>query len=105
MTDQRQSPGRDHSAIFSEIGLARISCTDIVLTPLMPLCPRVTVLPFRLGPTHSQPRREVQSTIQRPTPVQTPIPPMPPSTQSNRASIPVEYRPQVRSLEEEELST
>jgi len=49
---------------------------------------RVTVLPFCLGPTHSQPHRKVQSTIQRPTPVQTPIPSMPPGTQ-----IPMQPQP------------
>ena len=51
--------------------------TDPTLTITTPEGKHVTVLPFRLGPTHSQPRREVQTTIQRPTPVQTPTPSMP----------------------------
>ena len=54
--------------------------TDPTLTITTPEGKQVTVLPFRLGPTHSQPRREVQATIQRTTPVQTPIPSMPPGT-------------------------
>src|SRR5882757_4286730 len=54
--------------------------TDPTLTVITPEGKQVTVLPFRLGPTHSQPRREVQTTVQRPTPAQTPIPSMPPGT-------------------------
>lgn len=54
--------------------------TDPTLTITTPEGKQVTVLPFRLGPTHSQPRREVQATIQRSAPVQTPIPSMPPGT-------------------------
>ena len=60
--------------------------TDPTLTITTPEGKQVTVLPFRLGPTHSQPRREVQATIQRPTPVQTPIPSMPPGTQISMQS-------------------
>lgn len=55
--------------------------TDPTLTITTPEGKQITVLPFRLGPPHSQPRREVhQATTQRPTPVQTPIPSMPPGT-------------------------
>ena len=54
--------------------------TDPTLTVMTPEGKQITVLPFRLGPTHSQPRREVQTTTQRPTPVQTPVPSMPPGT-------------------------
>ena len=38
------------------------------------------MLPFSLGPTHSQPCCEVQAAIQRPVPAQTPLPSMPPGT-------------------------
>ena len=54
--------------------------TDPTLTITTPERKQVTVLPFRLGPTHSQPRCEVQAAIQRPTPVPNPIPSMLPGT-------------------------
>ena len=54
--------------------------TDPTLTITTPEGKQVTVLPFRLGPTHSQPRREVQAAMQRPAPAQTPLPSMPPGT-------------------------
>ena len=60
--------------------------TDPTITITTTEGKQVTVLPFRLGPTHSQPRREAQSTIQRPTPVQNPIPSMPPGTQISMQS-------------------
>jgi len=56
------------------------------------------VLPFRLGPTHSQPRREVQATIQRQTPVQTPIPSMPPGT-------PISMQSQLKKMQPPTLSS
>ena len=45
--------------------------TDLMLIITMPEGKHVTVLPFRLRPTHSQLCHEVQTTIQCPTPVQT----------------------------------
>ena len=54
--------------------------TDPTFTITTPEGKQITVLPFRLGPPHSQPRREVQAPIQRPIPIQTPIPSMPPGT-------------------------
>lgn len=60
--------------------------TDPTITITTTEGKQVTVLPFRLGPTHSQPRREVQATIQRPTPIQNPIPSMLPGTQISMQS-------------------
>ena len=54
--------------------------TDPTITITTTEGKQVTVLPFRLGPTHSQPRREVQAAIQRPTPVPASMPSMPPGT-------------------------
>ena len=53
--------------------------TDPTLTITTPEGKLVTVLPFRLGPTNSQPRREVQASAQRSAPAQS-IPSMPPGT-------------------------
>ena len=72
--------------------------TDPTLTITTPEGKQVTVLPFRLGPTHSQPRREVQATIQRPTPVQAPIPSMPPGT-------PISMQSQLKKMQPPTLSS
>jgi len=72
--------------------------TDPTLTITTPEGKQVTVLPFRLGPTHSQPRREVQATIQRPTPVQTPIPSMPPGT-------PISMQSQLKKMQPPSMSS
>ena len=67
--------------------------TDPTLTITTPEGKQVTVLPFRLGPTHPQPRWEVQATIQRTTPVQTPTPSMPPGTPISTQSQLKEMQP------------
>ena len=71
--------------------------TDPTITITTTEGKQVTVLPFRLGPTHSQPRREVQPTIQRPTPVQTPIPSMPPGTPISMQSQLKKMQPPIMS--------
>ena len=72
--------------------------TDPTLTIMTPEGKQVTVLPFRLGPTHSQPRREVQGAVQRPTPVQTPIPSMPPGT-------PISMQSQLKKMQPSTISS
>ena len=72
--------------------------TNPTLTITTPEGKQVTVLPFRLGPTHSQPRREVQATIQCPAPIQTPIPSMPPGT-------PISVQSQLKKMQPPTLSS
>jgi enhancer of polycomb-like protein len=72
--------------------------TDATLTITTPEGKQVTVLPFRLGPTHSQPRREVQAIVQRPTSVPTPIPSMPPGT-------PISMQSQLKKMQPPTMSS
>lgn len=72
--------------------------TDPTLTITTSEGKQITVLPFRLGPTHSQPRREVQAIIQRSTPVQTPIPSMPPGT-------PISMQSQLKKMQPSTISS
>ena len=72
--------------------------TDPTITITTSEGKQVTVLPFRLGPTHSQPRREVQAAIQRSTPVQTPIPSMPPGT-------PISMQSQLKKMQPPTMSS
>jgi len=69
--------------------------TDPTLTITTPEGKQVTVLPFHLGPTHSQPRRKVQATIQHPTPV---LPSMPPG-------MPISMQSQLKKLQPPTLSS
>lgn len=72
--------------------------TDPTITITTTEGKQVTVLPFRLGPTHSQPRREVQAAIQRPTPVQIPIPSMPPG-------MPISMQSQLKKMQPPTMSS
>jgi len=72
--------------------------TDPTLTITTPEGKHVTVLPFRLGPTHSQPRREVQASTQRPTPVPAPISSMPPGT-------PISMQSQLKKMQAPTMSS
>ena len=56
------------------------------------------MLPFRLGPTHSQPRREVQAAIQRLAPAQTPLPSMRPGT-------PISMQSQLKKMQPQTISS
>ena len=72
--------------------------TDPTLTITTSEGKQITVLPFRLGPTHSQPRREVQAIAQRPVPVQTPTPSMPPGT-------PISMQSQLKKMQPSTISS
>jgi hypothetical protein len=72
--------------------------TDPTLTVTTPEGKQITVLPFRLGPTHSQPRRDVQPSAQRSTPVQAPIPSMPPGT-------PISMQSQLKKMQASTISS
>ena len=58
----------------------QVLTTDPTFTIMTPEGKQITVLPFRLGPPHSQPCREVQAPIECPIPIQTPMPSMLPGT-------------------------